>query len=265
VISRTRARAGVLRRWLAHPLARDLDPDAAHAPQIHRRILASKPLLRDVYDEWYAAIAAEIGAATPVVELGSGAGYLQARIPHLITSDVRPTPAARLVFDAHRLPFRTATIGAIVMTNVVHHLSHVSEFLDDAARVTRPGGVMVMVEPWVSRWSRWIYRNFHHEPFDPDVPDWEFPRTGPLSSANGALPWMMFSRDRTRFERTHRQWTLQHVRPGWPMRYLLSGGVSLRTMMPSAARGVLRTLDRTLPAREWAMFALIVLRRTEPS
>ena len=63
---------------------------------------------------------------------------------------------------------------------------------------------------WVTRWSRWIYGRFHHEPFDPQRADWEFPLSGPLSGANGALPWIIFQRDREQFER---EWAPElHVR-----------------------------------------------------
>jgi SAM-dependent methyltransferase len=253
-----------LRDVLAHPLARTLEPDDPSAPGIHREIIRQKPLLRDVYDEWYVALGAQIGSARPVLEIGSGAGYLADYLPGLLTSDVRATPATRVVLDAHHLPFRDATLSAITMTNVVHHLSEVDVFLQEAARAVRPGGVLAAIEPWVTPWSTWVYGHLHHEPFDPGAPDWRFAAGGPLSAANGALPWILFARDRERFEREHPEWRVELVRPGWPLRYLLSGGVSLRTLVPNAARGALRRLDRRLERRadRWAMFALVVLRRT---
>ena len=255
---------GVLRQVLAHPLARSLDPDDPAAPGVHRRIIQEKALLRDVYEEWYAALASQIGSAAPVLEIGSGAGYLADYVPKLITSDVRATPATQVVLDAHHLPFRTGSVGALTMTNVVHHLSDVEGFFTEAARAVKPGGVFAAVEPWVTPWSSLVYRRLHHEPFDPAATRWTFPAGGPLSAANGALPWILFVRDRERFERVCPQWRVEVVRPGWPLRDLLSGGVSMRSLTPGAARGLLRWLDRTLEQRadQWAMFALVVLRRT---
>ncbi|MDP3716187.1 MAG: class I SAM-dependent methyltransferase [Acidobacteriota bacterium] len=256
-----------LRNALAHPLAQAIDPDDPAAPSIHRQIIRQKPLLRDVYEEWYDALAAQIGSAHPVLEIGSGAGYLAEYVPGIVTSDVRATPATQVVLDAHQLPFRTGALGAIAMTNVVHHLSDVESFLREAARTVKPGGVLTAIEPWVSPWSEWVYRHLHHEPFEPTATQWGFPAGGPLSAANGALPWILFVRDRERFERQYPEWQVELVRPGWPLRYLLSGGVSLRTLMPSATRGLLRWLDRRLERRadRWAMFALVVLRRREVS
>ena len=254
-----------LRHLLTHPLVRGIDPDDPAMPAAHRQMIQRKPLLRDVYDEWYEALAAHIGAASPVLEIGSGAGYLGDYVPGLLSSDVRPTPATKIVLDAHALPFRSGALGAIAMTNVVHHLSDVKAFFDEAGRAVRPGGILATIEPWVTPWSSWVYRRLHHEPFDPGAPTWEFAAGGPLSAANGALPWILFVRDRARFERECPQWRVELVRPGWPLRYLLSGGVSLRSLAPGIARGLLRWLDRRLERRadRWAMFSLVVLRRRE--
>lgn len=255
----------VLRRALSHPLASTLDPDDPRAPEVHRAIIRQKRALRDIYDEWYAALADAVGSRGPVFEIGSGAGYLADRLPGLVTSDVRATPAARLVCDALALPVRDGALGALVMTNALHHLPDAAQFLDEAARALRPGGRLAMIEPWVSSWSRFVYGRLHHEPFDPDATAWSISGTGPLSAANGALPWIMFVRDRQRFEREHPEWGIAVVRPGWPLRYLLSGGVSLRSLIPPGAAGVCRALDRFLERRadSWAMFALIVLERRE--
>ncbi len=35
-----------------------------------------------------------------------------------------------------------------------------------------------MIEPWVTPWSRIIYKYLHHEPFDPHETEWCFPPTG---------------------------------------------------------------------------------------
>jgi SAM-dependent methyltransferase len=261
-----RERVGrALRELLVHPLARGLHPDDPAAPAIHRLMIQQKPLLRDVYREWYEALAIQIGGARPVLEVGSGAGHLADYIPNVISSDVRPTPATKVVLDGHHLPFASASLGAITMTNVVHHLPDVVAFLHEAGRVVRPGGVMAVIEPWVTPWSAWVYRHLHHEPFDEHATDWQFPRGGPLSAANGALPWIVFARDRARFEHECPEWKVELVQPGWPLRYLISGGVSLRALAPRRAARVLRWIDRRLERRadRWAMFALVVLRRRD--
>jgi hypothetical protein len=121
-----------------------------------------------------------------------------------------------------------------------------------------------MIEPWVSPWSSLIYSRLHHEPFSPTAKEWGFPPGGPLSSANGAQPWIVFERDRNQFEKEFPEWQIQKIQPMMPFRYLLSGGVSMRPLMPGWSFGIWKRTESLLTPwmKSWAMFALIVLRRT---
>ena len=122
-----------------------------------------------------------------------------------------------------------------------------------------------MIEPWVTPWSRFIYTRLHHEPFEPETALWEIPATGPLSGANGALPWVIFARDRVTFEREFPQWRIGLIKPIMPFRYLLSGGVSLRGLAPAWSSGLWKQIESALGGwnNQLAMFAQIVLRRLE--
>lgn len=165
-----------------------------------------------------------------------------------------------LVLDARLLPFAPASLRAIVMTNVFHHVPDVSAFLRAAAQCVRPGGAIVMIEPWVTTWSSFVYRRLHHEPFRPEATEWTFDGTGPLTSANGALPWIVFERDRTHFEHTFPAWRIKSIRTGMAFRYLLSGGMSLRALAPAWSFGVWKQSERWLDRRcDVGMFARIVL------
>jgi SAM-dependent methyltransferase len=219
----------LLRSALAHPLTGGLDIDSAVTTDLHRRIIRDKTFLRQNYQEWYSLIEGALPAINgQILELGSGAGFMNEYIDGLITSDVFVTPGANVVLNGTKLPFARSSLRAIVMTDVFHHIPAPRAFFAEAARCLKPGGAVVMIEPWVSPWSRFVYRRFHHEPFEPDVKSWEFPATGPLSSANGALPWIVFNRDRTAFECEFPQLRIRTVRPMMPVTYLLSGGVALR-------------------------------------
>jgi SAM-dependent methyltransferase len=163
--------------------------------------------------------------------------------------------------DGHQLPFAAQSVRAIVMTNVLHHLPQPRRFFAEAARCMHPGGRMLMIEPWVTPWSTLIYSRLHHEPFVPQATEWDFPPNGPLSGANGALPWILFVRDREQFRREFPMWHIVQIRPIMPFRYLVSGGVSMRSLMPGWASGGWRTLERWLEpwADQLAMFCQIVL------
>jgi SAM-dependent methyltransferase len=161
-------------------------------------------------------------------------------------------------------PFAGGSLRALVLTNLLHHVEDPARCLAEAARCVRPGGVFSAIEPWVTPWSRLVYRRLHHEPFDPEAPRWRRAPGGPLSAANGALPWILFRRDLGRFESELPQWRLERVLPMMPFRYLLSGGVSMRSLAPGWSFGAWTGLERLLaPAMgSLAMFAHIVLRRT---
>jgi SAM-dependent methyltransferase len=257
-----------IKAWLTHPLTRGLDLDDPSSVERCRKLIQSKPSLRAIYREWYSAISRALPAGTgAVLEVGSGPGFLAEFIPGLITSEILACRGIRLSLDATRLPFSTGALRAIVMTNVLHHLPQPRRFFAEAARCVQPGGAIVMIEPWVSTWSSFVYGRLHHEPFDREAQSWEFPASGPLSGANGALPWILFARDRVRFEEEFPEWGIESIRPGMPFRYLLSGGVSLRTLTPPASEGAWRRVERLMEPwmSHWAMFAQIKLvRRASP-
>jgi SAM-dependent methyltransferase len=253
-----------LRRLLAHPLTLDLDIDDPRTTQLRRAILQSKPFLKRLYREWYGLMAAELPAGGgAVLELGSGPGFFEEVIPGLITSEVVFYDHVRIALDGQRLPFRAGSLRAITMTNVLHHIPSARAFLSEADRCLRTGGRMVAIEPWVSRWSRLIYNGMHHEPFEPDEQGWELHGTGPLSDANGALPWIIFERDRDRFVSEFPRLRIRTVVPMVPFRYLVCGGIASRTTMPAATFALWRGFERALTPwmRSLAMFALIVVEK----
>jgi SAM-dependent methyltransferase len=255
-----------LKSWLAEPLTRGLDLDDPRTTVLRRDILRRKPFLRRIYDEWYRQIVAAVPpGAGEVLELGSGAGFLKQYLPGVITSDVFACPGVDRIVDAQALDFAPRSLRAIIMIDVLHHLPQVRRFFAGAARRVRSGGRIVMIEPWMTAWSRFVYRHLHHEPFDPAVEHWEFPAGGPLSGANGALPWIIFARDRAQFEHEFPQWRLDVLELLMPIRYLLSGGMSVRGLMPGWTFTAWRWVERVLhPLRPGlAMFALLGLTRTE--
>lgn len=170
-----------------------------------------------------------------------------------------------VVLDGQLLPFASGTLRAIVMTDVLHHLPEVRRFFREASRCVQVGRAIVMIEPWVTAWSRIVYGRLHHEPFLPQATQWEFPSAGPLSGANGALPWIVFQRDRKLFECEFPQLSIVSIKRFMPFRYLVSGGVSLRDLMPGWTLGFWRRLESGLdPWNKYlSMFALVVLTRVE--
>jgi len=254
----------MIKRFLAHPLTRGLDIDHPSTTERRRQIIREKHFLKKIYQEWYTVIATAIpDSKEPVLELGTGAGFLSDVIPDLITSEVFFQPSIRVVLDGQQFPFANDSLRGIVMIDVLHHLPQCRSFFKEAVRCVRPGGCVAMVEPWVTAWSRLVYSKLHHEPFRPEANEWQFPSSGPLSGANGALPWIIFERDRTRFEREFPEFKIEFVELTMPFRYLVSGGVSMRALMPGWTFGLWRWLENRLRSQlgQLAMFAYVVLRK----
>jgi SAM-dependent methyltransferase len=252
--------------WLKLPEVRQIeDLDDPATTLLHAEIIQKKPLLRKLYIDFYR----QLSKAVPdiekkvVVELGSGGGFAKEVIGNLITSDVLELPNVDKVFSAVSMPFEAGSVDAFLMFDVLHHIHDPRGFFRESLRCLKVQGKIVMIEPANTLWSRFIYRNFHHERFDPRA-EWGLEEAGPVSEANGALPWIIFSRDRQKFEQEFPFLKVVRMRPHTPLRYLLSGGLTLRQLAPSFSYALVKTLEFILSwANNWlGMFQTIELEKT---
>jgi hypothetical protein len=241
----------------------DLDDPATTSWQ--GEIIRSKRFLRRIYQEHYSFFrhATSELPPGPIVEIGSGAGFLKEELGKVITSDVRRLPGLDLVCAAQDLPLTGGSVSALLMIDVLHHLPDAGRFFAEATRCLCSGGRVIMVEPANTAWGHFVYRHFHHEPFDPTARDWALPPGGPMSMANGALPWIIFCRDRRRFQSQFPSLSIEQVQCVYPLRYLLSGGVSMKQLAPDWSYSLVNAMEWLLsPLDRWlGMFMQIVIRR----
>jgi SAM-dependent methyltransferase len=232
-------------------------------------IIRSKRLLRAFYSECYEYFLDSSSNVPPGIklELGSGAGFIKEVMPDVITSEYLPLPTVDSVCSASDLPFPNRSLSAIFLLDVLHHLPDLDRFFKESNRCLLPGGVVAMVEPANTVWSRFIYRHFHPEPFDPTVSDWRLPPGGPLSMANVALPWIVFCRDRMRYDREYPDLEVVKIECFGPMLYVLSGGVTHRQMLPDLLYSAVRWGEELLtPLNDlFGMFMKITIRRRHDS
>ena len=208
------------------------DPQNIH---ILRAIIKRKPFLIKTYKNFYHQLLTKITTIPPdgkIVELGSGASFLKEYNPRIITSDVLPYDGVVMVFSALDMPFEDNSLSAILMVDVLHHIKDSRQFFREASRCLKNGGKIVVIEPANTCWSSFIYKNFHHEPFNPRG-YWGFEEGGPLSGANMAIPWIIFYRDRELFSTEFPQLVVRDLKNHNPLRYLISGGLSMRQLLPS--------------------------------
>lgn len=254
-----------LRSFLEHPLTKGLDLDDPATTLLRLHIIKNKPFLRSIYIEWYhQLINFTKDIEKPILELGSGAGFLKELRPAVITSDILCVPAVELVCDAQNLPFHSQSLGGIMMTNVLHHISNPRHFFSESLRCIDFGGIIAMIEPWRTPWSEFVYTHLHYESYDATSPSWEFISGKPLSVSNNALAWIIFHRDIAQFRREFPCWEILHIQPMMPFVYLLSGGVSLKSLAPSWTYAAIRAIEKRLSyfLDHLAMFAMIVLKKT---
>lgn len=223
--------------------------DPARYHEIRRRV-RGKAALEALYREVYAEFAACVTRCPPgggVLEIGSGAGFAREALPALITSDILPYPGLDVVLDARRLPFGAATLRAILLFNVFHHIPDSGAFLEECQRVLRPGGRLLVVDPHPGVVCGPILKFLHHEPYDPSS-GWTFESSGPLSGANTAQCWIVFRRDRALFERRFRGLSIVRYEPVSPLRYWLTGGLKWWNLLPRPLFHAATAIDRRLVA-----------------
>ncbi len=239
------------------------DLDSPETTILHGEIVRKKPFLKRLYKEWYALFKKESQSLPEGIrlELGSGAGFIKEFIPAIITTDVLPLPNIDRVMSAEKLDFPDNSISGIFMIDVLHHIPHPAYFLKEAERCLFKGGKIILIEPANSWWGRFIYQNFHHEPFDPKA-GWELEATGPLSGANGAMPWIILERDRQLFKEKFPELSIQSIRYHTPFRYLLSGGVSMKSLVPGWSFSFFSWVDRMASNVGFSMFQTAIIKKS---
>jgi SAM-dependent methyltransferase len=262
-----RLRARLVDREVA---AVDLESDRCLA--VHRAILLRKPLLREVFADFYrTCLALErtwFRAPGLRVEVGAGVSLMREVAPDVLVSDLRFATHLDLCLDALHLPFRDRSVRAVFGLNCFHHLPDPEAFFAELERVLPPGGGCVLIDPYHGPAARLLYRRVHaSEGFDPVQPGWERPpdeRGLAMTGANQALSYIVFVRDRERFGARHPRLRIVERRPlgGW-LRYLLSGGLNFHALVPDALTPVVRGVEAALgPLRPLVgLHHAIVLRR----
>lgn len=218
----------------------------------HQRIWAEKPTLRTIYMDYHRRLEASCPPG-PLLDIGGGSAHFKNYRADVTSLDILPFPGIDVVADAHDMPFEDGRFSGIVMLDVLHHLQRPITFLQEAARVLKPGGRLAMIEPGMSVIAKQFYDRFHQEPVVMSAdPFAEGKQSGddPFDS-NQAIPTLMFASERARARVEATVPSLRVVETRWLglFAYPLSGGFKSWCLWPALLTKPMITLeDKLLPA-----------------
>lgn len=102
-----------------------------------------------------------------ILEVGAGAGLSSnfMSLKKVVRTDYLPwkIPGIQGAIDAQQLPFSDNSFDSAFALDAVHHIPNPGKAISELCRVVRPGGKIVIVEPFVSYLSFFPYKLFHTE------------------------------------------------------------------------------------------------------
>ena len=140
--------------------------------------------LRSYFSFLYKIVNQELEKFDSILEVGAGAAISDIFVQRSIyRTDILPFNE----FDVfghcsmENLPFKESQFDAVLAFDSIHHSEYPSRAILELLRVTREGGKIILVEPFVSPLSYLPYKMFHHEDTS-----WDFREKGSieLSSQN---------------------------------------------------------------------------------
>lgn len=234
----------------------------------HRELWERKKALRLIYQDYHRQLFENCPEGA-VLDIGGGTAHIKETHPDVVSADIQSFPGIDVVADAHQLPFQNCFFAGVVMLDVMHHLERPIEFLEEASRVLRPGGRLVMIEPAMTTLAQRFYDRFHEEPVDmnvdPFAPVTINPNRDPFDS-NQAIPSLLFATTpaRQRVEQTIPSLRVRSVDWHSLIAYPMSGGFQKWSLIPAALVSPTLAFENMVPAifrKHLAFRMMVVLER----
>jgi SAM-dependent methyltransferase len=183
--------------------------------------------------------------------------------PNVISSDLLFTPWTNAVLDAHQLPFHDATFDNIVMFDVLHHLNDPAQFFCGAQKSLKQKGRIILMEPYISWASFFIYRFFHPEGLGWNIDPFKNGCLGEDKNhfnGNQAIPTLIFERYKHRFAKDFPGLKIIKEERMDFIIYPLSGGFHNPSLCPLFLYSTLEYLEKILrPLNRFLAFRLFVV------
>ena len=142
------------------------NPTYAEQLRIQRKN-SSLPSIQIYLNSLYGRVENEIELDGEYLEIGAGAGiskdflkeYGIQRTDFMGSEDTD----IRGNVDAHDLPYKNDEFDGVLLFDALHHFTMPLDAMKECLRVTKPGGKIILIEPYVSLFSYPIYKFFHFE------------------------------------------------------------------------------------------------------
>lgn len=216
---------------------------SVHILSDHYKTWQQKPVLQAIYHDFYERMTKHCVPGT-TLEIGGGTGNLKEYLPSVISTDIIESPWLDCICDAQALPLTNNCISNIIGIDVLHHIERPMRFFNEALRVLRPGGRIILLDPAITPFS-WLFYNFlHEEPVDlkadPLVDGPLTPNRGPFE-ANQAIPSLLFNKHKQKFITSFSSFKILEATHISLWCYPLSGGFKSWSLIPAfAAKSILK-------------------------
>ena len=227
-----------------------------------RRIWNSKRILRHLYGKWFRMINDAIRPGK-TLEIGGGSGNLKEYFGDAVISDIIYTPWMDVVLDAHQLPFKDGSFDNIVLLDVLHHLVSPVFFFNEAGRVLKPRGRIILIEPYVSLLSFLVYKFLHQEGMRWNVNPFRGGSAGKRRNSfqgNQAIPTLFFEKHREKLVKKFPFLSIVKMKRLDFFLYPLSGGFHNRSLCPVSLYPLIECLEKLLyPLNRILAFRLFIV------
>ena len=199
-----------------------------------------------------------------VLEVGCGIGTTKMFVNkgNITLSDVENNPWVDRQEDALNLSYGDGCLDIIIANNTIHHLAHPLKFFQEAERVLKKRGRLLIQDINCSFMTQRLLRFMHIEDFDFNVDVFDIDRvcTNPENpwDANNAIPNLLFD-DVCKFERFVPYFKVLEQKHSEFLVYIVSGGISGKTFtipLPYVVLKILDGIDNLLVSTLPMVFAL---------
>lgn len=256
---------------LVDPRLIGVDVNSSEIISIHSEILKDKKMIQDVFCEFYKTITDldkiyfNLEKNIKRIEMGSGSSFFKIFYPHITTSDIKKNNLIDIVLDVQNMNLEDNSIGAFYGINCFHHFPDPDLFFQELDRTLIKGGGCILIDPYYGPLSSFFYKRvFEFEHFDKYVHDWKTKTEGPSMNANQALSYVVFIRDRDLFKKKYPNLEIVYQKRFLNFsRYLLSGGLNFKQLVPNIFIPVLKFLELlSYPiAHVFALHHVIVIKK----